>query len=84
MTQPFDVLGYIHDLLQVLVLTVVEDGIINDYAVDIVVGVGGQDGFFDFFFVDVAAGVLETTACALKSKLDHPGKKMGRMGSYFS
>lgn len=61
MTQPFDVLGYVHNLLQVLVLAVVENGVINDYAVDGVVGVGGQDGFFDFFFVDVAAGVLEAT-----------------------
>lgn len=41
MTQPFDVLGNVHDLLQVLVLAVVENWVIHDYTVDRVVGVGG-------------------------------------------
>lgn len=48
--QPLDVLGYVHDLLQVLVLSVVEDGVVYDDSVDVRVGVGGEDGFFDVVF----------------------------------
>jgi hypothetical protein len=59
--QAFDVLGHIDDLLQVLVLAVVEDRIVDDDAVDVVVGVGGQDGFFDVVAGDFAERVLEST-----------------------
>lgn len=61
-TQTLDVLGDVHDLLQVLVLSVVEDGVVDDNAVDGVVGVGGEDGLFDIVVGDFAAGVAETTA----------------------
>jgi hypothetical protein len=59
--QAFDVLGHIDDLLQVLVLAVVEDRVVDDDAVDVVVGVGGQNGFFDVVAGDFAEGVLEST-----------------------
>jgi hypothetical protein len=59
--EPLDVFADVDDLLQVLVLAVVEDGVVDDYAVDGGVGVGGQNGAFDVFFGDVAARVLEAT-----------------------
>lgn len=40
-TQPLDVLLHVHDLLQVLVLSVVEDRVVHDYPVDFGVCVGG-------------------------------------------
>ena len=39
--EPFDVFVHVDDLLQVLVLAVVEDWVVDDYAVDVRVGVGG-------------------------------------------
>lgn len=39
--EAFDVFVHIDDLLQVLVLAVVEDGVVDYYAVDVGVGVGG-------------------------------------------
>lgn len=59
--EPFDVFVHVHDLLQVLVLAVVEDRVVDDYAVDIWVGVGSENGFFDGVAGDVAEGVAEAT-----------------------
>jgi hypothetical protein len=59
--QTLHILGYIDDLLQVLVLAVVEDWVVYDDAVDVRVGVGGEDGFFDVVFGDVAARVAVAT-----------------------
>lgn len=59
--EPFDVFVHVHDLLQVLVLAVVEDRVVDDYAVDVWVGVGSEDGFFDGVAGDVAEGVAEAT-----------------------
>ena len=59
--EPFDVFVHVHDLLQVLVLAVVEDRVVDDYAVDVWVDVGGEDGFFDGVAGDVAEGVAEAT-----------------------
>ena len=59
--EPFDVFVHVDDLLQVLVLAVVEDRVVDDYAVDIWVGVGSENGFFDGVAGDVAEGVAEAT-----------------------
>jgi hypothetical protein len=56
-----DILADIDDLLQVLVLTVVEDRVVDDDAVDVRVGVGGDDGLFDIAVGDFAEGVLEAS-----------------------
>lgn len=61
MAETFDVFGNIDNLLQVLVLTVVEDRVVDDDTVDVVVGVGGQDGTFDIVAGDFAEGVREAT-----------------------
>lgn len=61
MAETLDVFGNIDNLLQVLVLAVVEDRVVDDDAVDIVVGVGGQDGTFDIVAGDFVEGVLEAT-----------------------
>lgn len=60
--QTLDILADVHDLLQVLVLAVVEDGVVYDDAVDLGVFVGAEDGFFDVVAADRAEGVLESTA----------------------
>lgn len=54
-----DILADIDDLLQVLVVTVVEDGVIDDNAVDVGVAVGGDDGLFDVVLGNLAEGILE-------------------------
>lgn len=61
MRKTFDIFRYVDDLLEVLVLTVVEDRIVNDDAVDGWVGVGGDDGFFDVVAGDMTEGVEEPT-----------------------
>lgn len=58
--QALDVFGYIDYLLQVLILAGAEDGVVDDYAVDVVVGVCVQDGLFDVVAGHLAHGVLET------------------------
>lgn len=58
--EAFDVLVHVDDLLQVLVLAVVEDGVVDDDAVDFGVGVSGEDGFFNVVARDVAEGVAES------------------------
>lgn len=57
--EAFDVFVHVDDLLQVLVLAVIEDGVVDDDAVDFGVGVGGEDGFFDVVARDFAEGVAE-------------------------
>lgn len=58
--QALDVFGYIDYLLQVLILAGAEDGVVDDYAVDVVVGVCVQDGLFNVIAGHLAHGVLET------------------------
>jgi hypothetical protein len=59
MAETLDILANINDLLQVLVLTVVEDRVVDDNAIDVRVGVGGDDGLFDVVAGDFSEGVLE-------------------------
>jgi hypothetical protein len=61
MAETLDILANIDDLLQVLVLTVVEDRVVDDDAVDVRVAVGGDDGLFDVVAGDLAEGVLEAS-----------------------
>ena len=51
MAQTLDVFTDVGDLLQVLILTVVEDGVVDDDAVDSIVGVGGQYRALELFTV---------------------------------
>ena len=60
-TQSLDILGNIDDLLQVLVLTVVEDWVVDDDAVNGGIGVCAQDGFFNVIAGNFTEGVLEPT-----------------------
>ncbi len=54
--ETLDVLGWGDELLDIVVLARGrgEDGVVDYYAVDGGVGVGGEDGFFDVFFGDGA------------------------------
>lgn len=47
MAETFYILGYVDNLLQVLVVSVVENRVVYDDAVNIRVDVCSQDGFFD-------------------------------------
>ena len=47
MAEAFDIFGDVDNLLEVLVLSVVEDWVVDDDAVDVLVAVGGDDGVFD-------------------------------------
>jgi hypothetical protein len=49
--EAFDILLEGHELLDVLVLTGREDGVIYYYAIDRGVSVGGEDGIFEVFAV---------------------------------
>lgn len=61
-TEALDVLLNVDDLLQVLVLSVVEDRVVDDDAVDLGVGVGGKDRFFDLVARRFAEAIAEATA----------------------
>ena len=62
MTEPLDILADIRDLLQILILAIVEDGIVHYDAIDGVVVVGGQDILFEIFAVDFSQLELEPAA----------------------
>lgn len=61
MTQPLDILAYIRDLLQVLILPIIEDGIIYDYPIYGVIRISSQDLVLQFFAVNLAQLELEAT-----------------------
>jgi hypothetical protein len=61
MGEALDVLGDVDDLLEILVLSVAEDGVVDYDAVDSVVGVGGYEGVFEVVAGDFAEGEVETT-----------------------
>jgi hypothetical protein len=61
MAQALDILGYVDNLLEVLVLAVVEDGVVYDDTVNVRVDVGGEDGFFEVIAVDFTERVTEST-----------------------
>lgn len=87
MTEPLDILADVRDLLQILVLAVVEDGVVHDNAVNGVVVVGSQDMLFEIFAVDFAQSEFETTeACQIAIALDQDGDeewRLARTGSLF-
>jgi hypothetical protein len=59
--QPFDVFGDGDDLLEVLVLAAVPDGVVDYDAIDGGIRVGGEDCFFNVVGVDLAELELEAT-----------------------
>lgn len=61
MAEALDVLGHVHDLLQVLVLPIVENGVVYDNPVDVIVSVRGEDRLFDLFFGNFAQCVAKPT-----------------------
>lgn len=67
MAETFDVLGDVDDLLEVLVLPGVEDRVVDNYPIDVRVGVRGDYGVFDIVLVDLAEGVAESTVISQKS-----------------
>ena len=65
MRQTFDILRDVHDLLEVLVLSVVEDRIVHNDAVNTVIMVCCNDGLLHVVFANYLHGVLEATVPAL-------------------
>jgi len=59
--ETLDIFGDIDYLLQVLVLAVVEDGVVDNDAVNVGVGVGIDNLFLDVVAADFAEGILEST-----------------------
>lgn len=59
--QAFHVFGHVHNLLQVLVLTGVEDGVVDNDAVDSIVGVRIENRLLDVVAGHLTQGVLEST-----------------------
>lgn len=59
MTETLYIFTYVNNLLEVLVLTVVEDGVVYDNPVDVGVGVGGEDGLFDIIARGGTEGIAE-------------------------
>jgi uncharacterized protein involved in tellurium resistance len=62
-TEALDILADIGNLLQVLILAVIEDGIVDYNTVDGIVMIGGQDVLFELFTVNF--GELELEAAVL-------------------
>lgn len=59
MTKPFYVLGDINNLLEVLVLSVIEDGIVDDDTINGRVVVASQDCLLNVILSDSLEGILE-------------------------
>lgn len=54
MTEPLYIFVCVCDLLQILVLSVIEDWIVDDDPIDISIGICSQDSAFELFAVDFA------------------------------
>ena len=67
MGKTLDIFGKRDDLLEVLILRRGEDRVIDDYAVDRAVGIGGYDGFFEEWW----SGGLE---CEVDATIDEFSK----------
>ena len=65
MGETFNVFVDGDDLLQVLVLSVAEDGVVDYYAVNDRIVIGVDDGLFDCVFFALSECVLETTGLVL-------------------
>lgn len=61
MAKTLYILVDIHNLLQVLIVSVVKDGVVYDDAIHIRVDVGGKDCFFDIVAGDLTEGIAEST-----------------------
>lgn len=61
MTEPLDILADVRDLLQILILTIIEDGVIHYDAINGVVLIGSEDMLFEIFAVDFAQLEFEAT-----------------------
>lgn len=61
MTEPLDILADVRDLLQILILTIIEDGVIQYDAINGVVLIGSEDMLFEIFAVDFAQLEFEAT-----------------------
>lgn len=61
MTQPLDIFADVRYLLQILILTAVEDGVVDYNTVDSIVIVGGQDMLFKVFAIHFAELKIEAT-----------------------
>ena len=61
MRQTFDILFDVDNLLQILILSIVENGIVDDDSVYAIVLVCGNDGLFYVILPDGANSVLKST-----------------------
>lgn len=61
MAQTLNIFRDIYNLLQILILSVVENRVVDDDAIDIVVCVRSEDGVFDFVARDEAACIADST-----------------------
>ena len=61
MGEAFDIFGDVYDLLQVLILSVAEDGIVHDDAVDFGIVVRIDDGVLEEFAIDFSELECEAT-----------------------
>lgn len=61
MTKTFHVLGNVDNLLKILILSVIEDRIVDDYAINGLVRIGSNQGLFNLVFVDFAECVQKAT-----------------------
>ncbi len=60
-TEPLDILADVRDLLQILILTVVEDWVIHYDAINGVVLIGSENMLFKIFAVDFTQLEIEAT-----------------------
>lgn len=64
--QTLYILIYVDNLLQVLVLAVVENGVVYDDAVDIGIGIGSEDSLLEIIAGNFTEGVAEATVQWIK------------------
>ena len=54
MAKPFDIFAHIYDLLQILILSIVEYGIVYDDPINGIISICSKDMIFKFFLVNLS------------------------------
>jgi hypothetical protein len=64
-TEAFDIFADVDDLLEVLILSISEDGVVNHYAIDLIIVVGIEDSLFKLLTIYLSEFKAESTAKAI-------------------
>jgi hypothetical protein len=75
-TEAFDIFADVDDLLEVLILSVSEDGVVDHYAIDLVIVVGFEDSLFKLLTIYLSEFKAESTANTMSLVLQQNDVKL--------